>query len=154
MFASEYRRPGICDIQVVNVDELFRADDFDGTLDRRADGLDILYLGAHGELRGSDFKLVLHSGEWYPAQGGLDLEGPRIVVFDACNLLDRNDPDWADPWLAQTRRRLRLVLGFASLATVSKGTALRGEEFARRVARGDPVARAWLMAVRATAPAR
>jgi hypothetical protein len=115
---------------------------------RRAEAVDVLYVCCHGRLKQGNFEVVMHADDWAPATSGLDGNGPLVAVFDACNLLDPSDPSWDGPWASQPRPRLRLVLGFASLATVNKAAALRGEDFADRLARGDPVAGAWLAAVR------
>ncbi len=136
----------------VATDERFRAGDFDGSGAVRTAGLDVLYVGAHGRLVGDEFELLLHADEWRPADGGLDVEGPRVVVFDACDLVDLASPTWKAPWEAAVRPRLRLVLGFASKATVSKGTTTRGAELADRLAAGQAVASAWIAAVHSQSP--
>jgi hypothetical protein len=141
-------------VPLVAVDESFAGSDFDGTARRRADDLDLLYAVGHGELRQDEFELVLKVDEWWPSRSGLDADGPRVAVFDACNLLDFRSASWARAWTAQVRPRLRLVLGFASKATIDKGPSRRGLDFAEQVARGDPVAPAWIAAVRAKAHAR
>jgi hypothetical protein len=134
----------------LTVDESFEAVDFDGTRTRRGDGLDVLYVASHGELRGGIFRLVLHHDDWSAAVDGLDGDAPCVVVFDACNLVDVGDPNWGDPWTAVTRPRLRLVCGFASNATVGKGPARRGLAFAQALWRDEAVAAAWIDAVAST----
>lgn len=133
---------------VTGPDERLLASDYDGRTNRLADSADALYLAGHGRQSKGQFELLLHADEWRPATSGLDGAGPRIVVFDACDLVDPNSSGWAAPWLAMVRPNLRIVLGFASKATVSKAAALRGEEFAIRVMRGDTLASAWIGAVR------
>ena len=151
LFGGAAASSGICTGVVGGVDEQVRAADYDGSHDVRAERSDILYIGAHGRLSGGEFALMLHSGEWRPASGGLTGARPRVAVFDACNLVDPADPAWDVPWKAHRRPGLRLVLGFGSKATVNRGSALRGEEFADRLAQGQPVAAAWIGAVRAHA---
>ncbi|HTD58909.1 MAG TPA: DUF6345 domain-containing protein [Solirubrobacteraceae bacterium] len=135
-------------VEVTGADERLLASDYDGRTKRMADGADILYIAGHGRQARGQFELLLHSDEWRPASAGLDGNGPRVAIFDACNLITPNDGDWAAPWMAAVRPNLRLVLGFASNATVSKAASFRGEEFAERVARGDTIAGAWIAAVR------
>lgn len=147
LFGTEAGRGGALRGEVGAVDELVLGADYDGDRARNADGFDLLYISAHGRLRSGEFELLLHSDEWRPADAGLDGSGPRIAVFDACDLLDPQDPNWDAPWASRRRPRLRLVLGFGSLATVSRGSALRGQEFARRLQRGEPVVTAWIGAV-------
>ena len=149
LFGGAATSNGICTGVIGGVDEQVRAADYDGRRGARAERSEILYIGAHGRLSGGGFALMLHSDEWRPAGGGLAGVGPRIAVFDACNLVDPADPAWATPWEANSRPALRLVLGFGSKATVNRGSALRGEEFADRLAQGQPVAAAWIGAVRA-----
>lgn len=147
LFAAAYRRAGVCDVQCIDVDEDFDRENFDGTLDRRAEAVDVFYAASHGELRGADFRLVLHLDDWYVAQSGLDGLGPTVAVFDACQLVDFGDPNWKQPWQRIRRPHLRLVCGFESKATVSRGATLRGRSFAEALLRDEPVAAAWIDAV-------
>jgi hypothetical protein len=148
LFAAAFEQPGASDVRHLACDEGFEAAHFDGTQNQVADDLDLLYVAAHGELRRNVFQLVLHAGAWEPSSAGLDgSSGPRVAVFDACNLADLNDPDWPVPWEAVVRPRLRLVCGFASNATVGKGPTERGREFAELLEANEPVAGAWLHAV-------
>jgi hypothetical protein len=146
LFAGDIAALGVPSFSLAT-DERFQAGDFDGSGPTRMDGLDLLYVGAHGRLVGDDFELLLHADEWRPADGGLDGAGPRVAVFDACDLVDLANPSWKGPWEAVARPRLRLVLGFASKATVDKGATLRGAEFAERITAGQGVASAWIAAV-------
>lgn len=148
LFAAGVVRAGGGAPRVMVCDESFAAVDFDGTCDRLGDGLDLLYVAAHGELRHDGFRLVTYQDEWHPTVAGLEAaNGPRVAVFDACNLVDLSDPGWSAPWLATPRPRLRLLCGFASNATMGKGPAERGRDFADLVLSGEPVAGAWLRAV-------
>lgn len=151
LFGAEMAAAGAASFSMAT-DERFRAADFDGSGPVRSANLDFLYVGAHGRLNGDDFELLLHADEWRPADGGLDGEGPRVVVFDACDLVDLTSPTWRAPWEAVARPRLRLVLGFASKATVTKGTTTRGAELADRLAAGQAVATAWIAAVHSQSP--
>src|SRR5680860_344414 len=148
LFAGEGVRRGLFSGTVGGADEQVLAADYDGRGDRNADGTDMIYMAGHGRLRSGEFELLLHSDEWRPASSGLDAGGPKIAIFDACDLVDLQDTRWSDPWRAQIRPNLRMLLGFNSLATVKKGAALRGEEFASRLSRGEPVAGAWIGAVK------
>ena len=152
LFAGACVRTIGWEVRWVDVDEGFSAVEYNGTNARRGDGLDVLYVASHGELHSNDFRLVCHSDLWEAAALGLDGQAPRVVVFDACNLVDLNDPTWADPWVALARPRLRLVCGFASNAIVGKGAALRGGDFAESLVNDDAVAQAWLDAVVAHQP--
>lgn len=146
---STLEQEGVSDLRQLACDEAFDAANFDGSRGgQAADGLDLLYIAAHGELRRQVFTAVLHASEWEPSAGGLDgASGPRVAVFDACNLVDLSDAGWPTPWEAATRPRLRLVCGFASNATVGKGPTERGREFAALIAANHSVAGAWLRAV-------
>lgn len=148
LFGGAASESGLFRGVVGGVDERARAGDYDGRRTRKADRFDLLYVGAHGRLRSHEFELLFHDDEWRPASAGLDGNGPRIAVFDACDLFDPADPDWGLPWVSQMRPNLRLVLGFGSLATISRGSALRGEEFAERLDSGQPVVTAWIGAVK------
>jgi hypothetical protein len=89
LFAAGFERRGTADVVHLSCDEGFEADDFDGTRQTVPDEVDLLYVAAHGELRSHVFDLVLHDSAWQPSSNGLDGSGgPRIVVFDACNLVD------------------------------------------------------------------
>jgi hypothetical protein len=135
-------------VQHLTCDESFEAADFDGTRGQLADGVDVLYVAGHGEFRQHRFELILHDSGWEPSTQGLDgASGPRIAVFDACNLVDLNDSVWKATWQACTRPRLRLVCGFGSNATVGKGTTERGREFAECIDADEPVSKAWLQSV-------
>ena len=148
LFASFMAEHAAVQGVVLGGDERLRATEFDGSFDRRAEHLSILYLSAHGRLESGQFELLLYADAWRPASSGLDGDGPRVAVFDACDLVDPSDPAWSQVWTAHHRPHLRMVLGFASLATVNRAAAFRGEEFAERLVRGEPVASAWIAAVR------
>lgn len=108
---------------------------------------DVLYISAHGEQSRDGFRLILHRDHWLPALGGLDgATAPRIVAFDACQLIAGDG--WRTSWSAAHRPSLRLVLGFASPATVGRAQGERGRAFARLMAEGEPVVTSWLVAVR------
>jgi Family of unknown function (DUF6345) len=148
LFATQFQNRGSKEVKQLGCDEGFTAADYDGSRARVADGLDLLYCAAHGELRNKSFELVLHADEWEPAAAGLDgSDSPRVAVFDACNLVDLTDPNWPAPWEAVAWPRLRLLCGFASNATVGKGPTERGREFAQLLDADEPVASAWLRAV-------
>lgn len=148
LFGSQMARQAGVSSGLAVPDERLLGADYDGRRDRLGDTCDLLYIAAHGRQKAGGFELLLHSDEWRPAESGLDGDGPRIVVFDACDLLDPGDPNWAASWSSEIRPNLRLVLGFASLATVSKAGGLRGEAFAELATSGMSVAQAWHLAVK------
>ena len=144
--------PPSLEARVIGLDESLRLSDI---CDAPLDGppADLLYLAGHGEYRAGGFTFVLHDDEWSPTAQGLVWPGPSVAVFDAGNLVDFDDAGWREALLdSGVGAGLRLLLGYASLATGSRGTGLRGAEFARRLREGEPIASAWCRAVHATAP--
>ena len=144
--------PPTLEARVIGLDEALRLSDLCAT---PTDGpaADLLYLCGHGEYRAGHFTFVLHDDEWSPAAQGLVWPGPSVAVFDAGNLVDFDDAGWREALLdSGVGAGLRLLLGYASLATGSRGGGLRGAEFARRLREGEPIASAWCRAVHATAP--
>jgi Family of unknown function (DUF6345) len=139
-------------VEFVRFDEALAVDDLDGTNTSLAESVDVLYLSGHGECGGGTYKAILHSGDW-PPSNGIGFTGPVVAVFDTCDLVDLNNPSWDTHWRSSTvGPALRLLLGFASVATVSQASSIRGDAFARNVEAGVPIAEAWLKAVHGTAP--
>ena len=138
--------------QFVLLDEQLRVDDLDGTQSRLAEEVDVLYVCAHGESHAGDYRVDLHAADWRPFVDGIGDSGPRVVVFDTCNLVDPSDPNWPPGWAqGALGTSLRMLLGFASKATVCPGSpTLRGRVFADKLVAGDTIAEAWLNAVATT----
>src|SRR5437899_2205099 len=67
LFAAGFENPGTSDVWHLACDEGFEAADFDGTRNRVADDVDLLYVAAHGELRRQIFQLVLYASDWQPS---------------------------------------------------------------------------------------
>jgi hypothetical protein len=132
----------------VRFDDDLRVEELDGTTDALAERVDIVYLCSHGEYRKGNYQVDLHARDWMPFKSGLGHQGPRIVVFDTCHLVDLGST-WPPPWTqGQVGPALRFVLGFASEATVCSGSpSQRGRVFALNLLKGDPIADAWLDAV-------
>jgi hypothetical protein len=139
------------ELAFMRFDDDLRVDDLDGTVGSLATSVDVLYLAAHGSARNGIYRASLHDDDWTPAEMGLGSEAPAVAVFDTCDLVDLGNPRWHAEWSKPSvGRALRLVLGFASQATVSPDTTRRGAAFARNLAVGIPLASAWLRAVHDT----
>lgn len=137
-------------IRFIGIDERLSASDFDGSQQMLADSVDLLYVASHGEYTSaSTYRLILHADEWSVSGLNLGAGGPSVAVFDTCDLLDLNDPQWPTAWRS-AGAALRLLLGFASPATVATDSTLRGQVFAEKIVGGDPIGPAWLQAVHAT----
>lgn len=134
-------------LSFLRFDEALTASDLDGTTDALAGAVDFFYVASHGTCATpGQYKLILHSGEWAVSGADLGSSGPSVATFDTCDLVDLTDPGWVSPWLT-AGPSLRLLLGFASPATVAQNSTLRGLEFATKILAGDPVAPSWLQAV-------
>lgn len=134
-------------LKFLNFDEGLQVADLDGTNQALACSVDLFYIASHGEYTStSTYKLILHSGDWQVS--GLDLgnNAPSVAAFDTCDLLDLNDAQWHSAWQS-AGPSLRLLLGFASPATVAIDSTLRGHDFAQKIVAGDPIGPAWLQAV-------
>jgi len=130
---------------VLGVDEHLDAADFDGARASRGEDVDILYVATHGEYHSPDFRAILHATQWEPFASGLGQVRPTVAIFDACWLVD--PAGWLTAMANGIGPALRLVLGYATPASMGKGPALRGHAFADNLAAGDGVADAWLKAV-------
>lgn len=120
-------------------------------LNARAPDADLLYLVTHGGQGSAGYQTALTNGDWRLAGSHLGQKGPTVAVFDTCDLVDRSSRTWRDFWSSGTvGRRLRLVLGFSSQATVSPLTSRRGDAFAQLILAGRPFAEAWLSAATGT----
>lgn len=116
-------------------------------IDKQLVGVDLLYLSTHGGQGPQGYETALTNEEWRIVASQLGHGGPRVVVFDTCDLVDRRSADWRTFWMrGAVGPHLRLVLGFSSQATVSPETSRRGDAFAQLLLAGEPVARAWLRA--------
>ncbi|WP_427891346.1 DUF6345 domain-containing protein [Kribbella sp. GL6] len=114
-----------------------------------AQQVDILYVATHGMRGANGFELALHANDWRLLGGGFGDNGPAIVIFDCCDLVDLTAKDWDRQW--RTDRlgpELRLILGFASPASVSLQASIRGTAFARELAT-KPVTDAWFVSIQA-----
>jgi hypothetical protein len=138
-------------VEFLVFDERLEVADLDASAHALAESADLLYISTHGECRGGTYRAILHAADWEPSRSGLGNERPLFAVFDTCDLVDPDDENWQAPWTEEdVGRALRLILGFASPATVSPETSARGAAFAQNLAAGQPVARAWLSAVHDT----
>jgi len=132
-------------------DEDWQVSDFDGSRATRQDSADILYVCTHGKTSPGTYRAILHEADWEPLVTGIGLgAGPWIAVFDTCDLIKLTDPRLATGSAWTVGPALRLLLGFASLATVDKGPSQRGKAFAANLLMGMPIASAWLEAVHST----
>ena len=132
-------------------DEGLKTTDLDGTSDQLADSVQFFYCASHGEYKPSSYSLILYQADWKPCTTGLGNSKLAVAVFDTCDLIDLKDPAWPNPWIASVGLHLRLLLGFASPATVATDSTARGKVFANKVVSGDPIGPAWLEAVHSTA---
>jgi hypothetical protein len=136
----------------LTLDDRFQAADFDGRTGRRGEEVDLLYVSAHGELDSSIYRAVLQSSEWEPFVTGFGKSGPCVAIFDTCWLVDPADMSWRTAIQNGAGPALRVVLGYATPATVSKGPATRGRAFVDNLLRGDGLSSAWLKAVHQSGP--
>lgn len=138
-------------IKFLRFDEDLLPVDFDGTSDQLAESVDLVYFASHGEYRAHSYSLILHGADWKPCTKGLGTSSLSVAVFDTCDLLDLNDSAWQSSWVSSVGPHLRLLLGFASPATVATDSTARGRAFAAKIIGGDPLGPAWLQAVHGTA---
>jgi hypothetical protein len=138
-------------IKFLRFDEALLPADLDGSPNQLAESVDLVYFASHGEYRAHSYSLILHGSDWKPCAKGLGTSSLSVAVFDTCDLLDLNDPAWNDPWVSSVGLHLRLLLGFASPATVATDSTARGKAFAAKIISGDPLGPAWLEAVHGTA---
>jgi hypothetical protein len=141
---------GGCQAKFVRFDEGLKAQDLDGTNDRIAETVDVLYIAAHGESPASGYRVALYSSYWTPSLDEFGATGPSVAVFDTCDLIDLRNAAWSAPWVAKAGRTLRLLLGFASPATVAHDSTRRGQAFAESILSGAPIGPSWLQAVNGT----
>jgi Family of unknown function (DUF6345) len=135
------------EVQLVTFDE--NLDDADLEPGGAAQQVDILYVATHGLRGSSGFELALHAGDWPLLGGGFGDHGPSIVIFDCCDLVDLGGTDWDEQWRTdKLGPELRLVLGFASPASVSLQASIRGTAFARELTT-KPVTDAWFVSIQA-----
>jgi len=145
-FVAEGMTAGGNVLSFLRFDEGLTLADLDGTTTALASAVDFFYVSSHGTCSSSQYKLILHSGEWPVSGADLGNLGPAVATFDTCDLVDLTDANWQAPW--QTAGlSLRLLLGFASPATVAENSTLRGREFTAKILAGDPIGPAWLQAV-------
>jgi hypothetical protein len=133
------------------VDESWDVQDFNGKRAALQDSVDVLYVCTHGQKATGSYRAVLHGADWEPFVTGIgNGTGPWIAVFDTCDLIDLSDPRLTGRGSWMVGKSLRLLLGFASLATVDTGPSVRGRAFAANMTAGLAVADAWLQAVHST----
>jgi hypothetical protein len=133
------------------IDENLDVKDFNGVRAALQDSVDILYVCMHGKTAPGKYQAELYAADWQPFVTGIgNGPGPWIAVFDTCDLIDLSDPRLTGHAKWAVGQSLRLLLGFASLATVDTGPSGRGKAFATNLAAGLPVADAWLQAVHST----
>jgi hypothetical protein len=138
-------------IEILRFDESLVAADLDGTSDVLAESVDFFYCASHGEYKKHSYSMILHDSDWKPCFNGLGRDRLAVAVFDTCDLLDPSDPMWPNEWESNVGLHLRLLLGFASPATVATDSTARGKAFANKIISGDPIGPAWLEAVHGTA---
>jgi hypothetical protein len=138
-------------IKILRFDEALVAADLDGTSGQLAESVEFFYCASHGEYKTPSYSLILHDADWKPCAKGLGTSRLAVAVFDTCDLLDLNDPVWPNQWVSSAGLHLRLLLGFASPATVATDSTARGRAFANKIIAGDPIGSAWLEAVHGTA---
>jgi hypothetical protein len=73
-----------------------------------------------------------------------------VAVFDTCDLVDLKDPLWWQHWVWNVGPSLRVLLGFASPATIEQSSTRRGRLFGERIVSGAPIGPSWLEAVHST----
>jgi hypothetical protein len=135
----------------VLIDERWDVQDFDGKRATLQDSVDVLYVCTHGQTGTGGYRALLHGADWEPFVTGIgNGTGPWVAVFDTCDLIDLTDPRLAGSGSWTVGNSLRLLLGFASLATVDTGPSVRGRAFVDKMSAGLPVADAWLQAVHST----
>jgi hypothetical protein len=142
---------GNATMKFLHFDEALLPADLDGTSKQLAESVDLVYFSSHGEYKAHSYSLILHDSDWKPCGKGLGTTSLAVAVFDTCDLLDLNDPAWHNPWVSSAGPHLRLLLGFASPATVATDSTARGKAFAKKIIGGDPLGPAWLQAVHGTA---
>ncbi len=138
-------------VKFLRFDEGLIPADLDGTSDQLAESVEFFYCASHGEYKSPSYSLILHNADWKPCAKGLGTKTLAVAVFDTCDLVDLSDPAWPNPWISSAGRHLRLLLGFASPATVATDSTARGKAFASKIISGDPIGPAWLEAVHGTA---
>ncbi len=139
-------------IEFMTFDEELMVDQLDGSKARIQENSDVIYFSTHGGYSHGRYRVYLKRGEWFPTQVALGQKGPAIAVFDTCDLVDLSDANWSKEWQgSHIGPALRLVLGFASLASDCDGSSSRGARFAKHMIAGKPVVEAWLTAVHSTA---
>lgn len=149
-FFAEAMLAAGANIKFLRFDEGLSAADLDGTSGKLAESVEIFYCASHGEYKSSSYSVILCEKDWKPcarglgASAGLGTNGPSVAVFDTCDLLDPKDPNWPNEWVSNVGLHLRLVLGFASPATVAADTTVRGKAFAEEIIKGNPIGPSWL----------
>jgi Family of unknown function (DUF6345) len=134
----------------MHFDEALPVDKLDGTVSSLAESVDLFYVSSHGQYTSaSRYQLVLHANDWPVTGASLGNGGPSVAAFDTCDLIDLTDPAWKTPWLSPGSS-LRLLLGFASPATVAENSTRRGQTFAAEILADNPIGPSWLYAVHQT----
>jgi hypothetical protein len=139
-------------VKFVRFDGEFELGDLNGTRDALAESVDLLYIASHGTTGANGYSAILHGTDWFPAALGTGGQRPVVAVFDTCDLLDPNDPNWRTHWeKASVGKALRLVLGFSSPATCGQATTVRGRAFVENLfTHHQNFVDAWDNAIRAT----
>ena len=109
----------------------------------------ITWITCHGEFGWHGYQFDLHAADAPIASLGLGHTGPgpTVLVLDTCYAVDFGYPGWESIWVNSLWPGVRLVLGFASPATIAESTSLRGRTFAELVLSGKALAEAWISAV-------
>jgi hypothetical protein len=138
-------------LKFLRFDEALVHGDLDGTCGQLTESADLVYFASHGEYKAHGYSLILHGSDWKPCSTGLGTGSLSVAVFDTCDLVDLNDSSWRNDWVSNVGTHLRLLLGFASPATVATDSTVRGKAFAEQIIAGEPLGHAWLRAVHHTA---
>lgn len=132
-------------ISFVSFDDDLTLDQLDGTKAKLQEKADIVYFSMHGSCSGGVYSAHLHAKDWLPTHTGLGQNGPVVIVFDTCDLVDLNNPNSLNQWKGNAvGPALRLVLGFAGQADVGKDPSRRGDGFATEMLAAKPISTAWL----------
>lgn len=138
------------DLRFLKFDEACSRDLFDPVGAALASSVDFFYISTHGRISGRQYTCLLHAEDW-PLDGScLGQAGPSVATFDTCDLIDLADVGWRQSW-ESAGPALRLLLGFASPATVAENSTRRGQAFMEMILAGEPVGTSWLRAVHSTA---
>jgi len=151
LFTGVMREAGAT-VRHIACDDALDVATYDGTTARHDDEVDLLYVMTHGESTATSYRSLWNTIDWAPGNTGLGGQRLVVTVFDTCNLIDTSShPQWTRVWQSPALgASLRILLGFDGVATVDRGSTIRGRAFAELVCQGVPFADAWIRAVHNT----